>query len=91
MSALRFDTVVVEATVKGAVPVATVEVTFEKLGLPAVVTSWFRLYPSTMSAFRFVTFVVEETVNGAVPVATVDVNVEADTPANVGLSVVFRL
>lgn len=41
MSALRFVTFVVEVTVKGAVPVATVEVTLEKLGLPEVVTSWF--------------------------------------------------
>lgn len=76
---LRLATGVVEVTVNGAVPVATVEVT-TPLNAPVVA---FTDPPDTLVAVvaaRLATGVVEVTVNGAVPVATFEVTTPLNAP-----------
>ena len=86
-SAFRLVTAVVEVTVRGAVPVATVEMSCVPVMVPVVEVlvsermNCVLFSPSIKSAFRLVTTVVEVTDSGAVPDATVETNLLASTSA----------
>jgi len=87
--AFKLATLVVDATVKGEVPVDNVEViTPEALKVvnaavegvvPPIAPGAANVAPDKEDAFKLVTFVVLDTVNGAVPVETVETNVFAVT------------